>query len=236
MSTRSGWGYYGVPPLLGCKVDLFGPSTDIAQTRKKNPMIKRLDEVAVITLFVEDRPDLYSKEFYTTVFGLEVVYENADSAVVQLRNLVINLLTADNAPTLVEPTTVGDATSGARALYRSARAAQTPLTAELNRQGVALLNGPVDRPWGRRTAAFADPAGNVSGDRPSDRLVRSPQAVCGARTRRPSTPHPWVPARHGQAARFGQLLGQQLGHRWTGESSNTIRSGPSAADRCGLCG
>jgi uncharacterized glyoxalase superfamily protein PhnB len=26
---------------------------------------------------------------------------------------------------------------------------------------VALLNGPIDRPWGRRTAAFADPAGNV---------------------------------------------------------------------------
>jgi len=27
--------------------------------------------------------------------------------------------------------------------------------------GVTLLNGPVDRPWGRRTAAFADPSGNV---------------------------------------------------------------------------
>ncbi len=24
-----------------------------------------------------------------------------------------------------------------------------------------LLNGPQDRPWGRRTAAFADPAGHV---------------------------------------------------------------------------
>jgi uncharacterized glyoxalase superfamily protein PhnB len=24
-----------------------------------------------------------------------------------------------------------------------------------------LLNGPIDRPWGRRTAAFADPAGHL---------------------------------------------------------------------------
>jgi uncharacterized glyoxalase superfamily protein PhnB len=26
---------------------------------------------------------------------------------------------------------------------------------------VKLLNGPMDRPWGIRTAAFADPAGHV---------------------------------------------------------------------------
>ena len=122
-------------------------------------MIKGLDELAVITLFVEDVPAC--KEFYTTVFGLEVVYENADSAVVQLRNVVINLLTVDNAPTLVEPTTVGDATSGARALYTISVEDAHATARELEGQGVALLNGPVDRPWGRRTAAFADPAGNV---------------------------------------------------------------------------
>ena len=32
---------------------------------------------------------------------------------------------------------------------------------ELIDRGATFLNGPVDRPWGRRTAAFADPAGNV---------------------------------------------------------------------------
>jgi uncharacterized glyoxalase superfamily protein PhnB len=32
---------------------------------------------------------------------------------------------------------------------------------ELDRKGVALLNGPMDRPWGVRTASFTDPAGNV---------------------------------------------------------------------------
>ena len=32
---------------------------------------------------------------------------------------------------------------------------------QLKAHGVALLNGPVDRPWKRRTATFEDPAGNV---------------------------------------------------------------------------
>ena len=32
---------------------------------------------------------------------------------------------------------------------------------ELRRRGVELLNGPIDRPWGVRTASFADPAGHV---------------------------------------------------------------------------
>lgn len=122
-------------------------------------MIKGLDELAVITLFVEDVSAC--KDFYTNVFGLEVVYEDADSAVVKLRNLVINLLTVNNAPTLVEPTAVGDATSGARALYTLSVEDADTAAGALERQGVALLNGPVDRPWGRRTAAFADPAGNV---------------------------------------------------------------------------
>ena len=29
------------------------------------------------------------------------------------------------------------------------------------RKGVQLLNGPIDREWGKRTAAFADPDGHV---------------------------------------------------------------------------
>ena len=32
---------------------------------------------------------------------------------------------------------------------------------ELGDRGVVLLNGPVDRPWGVRTAAFRDPGGHI---------------------------------------------------------------------------
>jgi uncharacterized glyoxalase superfamily protein PhnB len=31
----------------------------------------------------------------------------------------------------------------------------------LAERGVKLLNGPMDRPWGIRTASFTDPAGNI---------------------------------------------------------------------------
>ena len=33
--------------------------------------------------------------------------------------------------------------------------------AELDARGVALLNGPMNREWGVRTASFTDPAGNI---------------------------------------------------------------------------
>jgi lactoylglutathione lyase len=33
--------------------------------------------------------------------------------------------------------------------------------AELAQRGVQLINGPVDRGWGTRTAAFSDPDGHI---------------------------------------------------------------------------
>jgi catechol 2,3-dioxygenase-like lactoylglutathione lyase family enzyme len=116
-------------------------------------------EIEVITLFVEDVDA--AKAFYVDVLEAEVIFGDEGSAVVKLSNLMINLLGIDNAPTLVEPMQVGGPAAGARALYTirvdDADAAYEELTA----RGATFLNGPVDRPWGRRTAAFADPAGNV---------------------------------------------------------------------------
>ena len=121
--------------------------------------MSRFAEVEVITLFVEDVDA--AKAFYVDVLGTEVIFGDEGSAVVKLSNLLINLLGIDNAPTLVEPMQVGGPAAGARALYTikvdNADAAHEELTA----RGATVLNGPIDRPWGRRTAAFADPAGNV---------------------------------------------------------------------------
>jgi len=33
--------------------------------------------------------------------------------------------------------------------------------ATLKERGVELLNGPMDRPWGPRTASFRDPSGQI---------------------------------------------------------------------------
>jgi len=35
------------------------------------------------------------------------------------------------------------------------------MCAELKSRGVKMLNGPIDRPWGVRTASFMDPAGHI---------------------------------------------------------------------------
>lgn len=121
-------------------------------------MIKTLGKLDVITLFVEDLPA--TKKFYTEVFGLRVIWEDESSAVVKLANLLVNLLVVDEAPTLIEPVQVASP-GGSRALLTIEVEDADAVIAELGRHGVSLLNGPIDRPWGRRTAAFADPAGNV---------------------------------------------------------------------------
>ena len=35
------------------------------------------------------------------------------------------------------------------------------MCAELVKHGVVLVNGPMDRPWGIRTACFSDPGGHI---------------------------------------------------------------------------
>ncbi|WP_299445711.1 glyoxalase superfamily protein [uncultured Phycicoccus sp.] len=112
----------------------------------------------VVTLFVEDVDA--ARVFYVDVLGTEVVFADDASAVVQFSNLMVNLLQVDHAPTLVEPATVGGAT-GARALFTIKVDDVDTAYEELSGRGASFLNGPVDRPWGRRTAALADPAGNV---------------------------------------------------------------------------
>ncbi len=75
---------------------------------------------------------------------------------------MVNLLQRERAPELVEPSTVANSAAvGVRVLFTIRVADVDAVCAELERHGVRLLNGPIDRPWGRRTAAFADPAGNV---------------------------------------------------------------------------
>jgi catechol 2,3-dioxygenase-like lactoylglutathione lyase family enzyme len=122
-------------------------------------VIKGLNKIEVITFFVEDLAAV--RAFYENVFGLEVVYSDEASAVVRLENLMINILRAERADMLVEPRPVGSPEGGARLLITIEVADANAVCEELKQHGVTILNGPIDRPWGRRTVAFADPAGNV---------------------------------------------------------------------------
>jgi len=115
--------------------------------------------VTAVTLVVEDLAA--AKEFYARAFALPVHWEDEASAVFDFGNAVINLLDAREAPELIAPAAVGAPGSGARAQYTLTVDDVDATCAVLASRDVALINGPMDRPWGKRTACFADPAGHV---------------------------------------------------------------------------
>jgi catechol 2,3-dioxygenase-like lactoylglutathione lyase family enzyme len=129
------------------------------QDSKGATMTNALNAIEVITLFVEDLEA--ARIFYRDVFGREVIYEDQVSIVLKFSNLMINLLQAREAPELIEPAAVAGPNAGSRFLLTVNVEDVNAVCLELARRGVKLLNGPLDRPWGRRTAAFADPAGHV---------------------------------------------------------------------------
>ena len=115
--------------------------------------------ISAITLFVEDLAA--AKQFYREVFGLPVMFEDPSSVVFDFGNTIINLLAAPEARELIEPASVATLEAGARVQLTITVDDVDAVCAELARRGVALLNGPMDRPWGVRTAAFRDPGGHV---------------------------------------------------------------------------
>ncbi len=115
--------------------------------------------VGAITLFCED--PRRSKAFYERVFDVQAIHEDDDAVAFKLDNTIVNLLETQAAHGLIDPAVV--ASSGAGSSFQltiwvdDADAA----CATLAERGVELLNGPIDREWGMRTAAFADPDGHV---------------------------------------------------------------------------
>jgi catechol 2,3-dioxygenase-like lactoylglutathione lyase family enzyme len=115
--------------------------------------------ISAITLFVEDLAA--TKQFYQEVFGLPVHYEDEASSVFNFGNAVINLLKVEEAPALIAPAPVAPPDAGSRFQFTIGVDDVDAMCAELARRGVTLLNGPMDRPWGIRTASFMDPAGHI---------------------------------------------------------------------------
>jgi catechol 2,3-dioxygenase-like lactoylglutathione lyase family enzyme len=115
--------------------------------------------IYAITLFVEHLD--IAKEYYQKVFGLPVVFEDDNSAVFKFGNTLINLLNITEAPGLIEPATVASHMAGSRFVFTIRVDDVDAMCAELTARGVELLNGPMDRPWGVRTASFIDPGGYI---------------------------------------------------------------------------
>ena len=115
--------------------------------------------IAAVTLFVEDLDA--AKAFYGRVFGLPVSYEDDASAVFTFGGTMINLLKVEAAHELIAPASVGGSDSGPRFQFTLQVDDVDAMCAELASRGVELLNGPMDRPWGIRTASFRDPGGHI---------------------------------------------------------------------------
>lgn len=118
-----------------------------------------LKSVGAITLFVED--PRRSQSFYEKVFALPVIWEDEDSAVFQFENTLVNLLKVSAARELIEPGSVASREAGSRFQLTIWVDDADAVSAELAEHGVELLNGPMDREWGVRTASFTDPDGHI---------------------------------------------------------------------------
>jgi catechol 2,3-dioxygenase-like lactoylglutathione lyase family enzyme len=115
--------------------------------------------IDAITLFVEDLEA--AKRFYQEVFGLPVKFEDDNSVVFEFGNTLVNLLKITAAPELIEPAVVASPEAGSRFQLTIGVDDVDAKCAELVTRGVELLNGPIDRPWGIRTASFGDPGGHI---------------------------------------------------------------------------
>jgi catechol 2,3-dioxygenase-like lactoylglutathione lyase family enzyme len=118
-----------------------------------------LKNVGAITIFVEDPKR--SKAFHEKVFDAPAVYEDDNSVAFKFENTIVNLLARREAPGLIDPAPVASAGAGASFQLTIWVDDADAVCAELAKRGVELLNGPLDREWGMRTAAFTDPDGHV---------------------------------------------------------------------------
>ena len=122
-------------------------------------MTKWSQRLSAITLFVEDLAD--AKRFYEQVFDVPLIFEDDDSAVFDFGNTLINLLAAPAVPELIEPAPMAEVAAGARMQLTLEVDDVDEVASDLQARGVELLNGPMDRPCGIRTAAFKDPSGHI---------------------------------------------------------------------------
>lgn len=118
-----------------------------------------LSGLSAVTILVQDIAA--ARAFYGTSLGLPEIWADDVSAGFNFGNTIINLLHEGEGPSLIGPTVVSPVEAGTRIMFSVFVDDANALIAQLAERGVTLINGPIDRPWGKRTACFTDPDGTV---------------------------------------------------------------------------
>lgn len=122
-------------------------------------MSESLRAVGAITMFIADVE--ISKRWYERVFDTQPIYEDENAVAFQFDTMVLNLLRSSAAHELIEPAAVAAEDSGTRFQLTIWVDDADATYAELASRGADFINGPMDRAWGMRTAAFVDPDGHI---------------------------------------------------------------------------
>lgn len=115
--------------------------------------------IFAITLLSQDLE--LSRDFYQNKLGLKEVFKDDVSSVYQAGATMINLLSVSEADVLLEPAKYDASKVGTNAVYTLKCPDVDAVAKQLQDNGVTLLSGPIDRPWGIRTAIFQDPSGHT---------------------------------------------------------------------------
>jgi lactoylglutathione lyase len=123
-------------------------------------MTQALEAVSAITLFVED--EQRSKEFYERVFDVTAVDEEPGTVILRFANLFVRLLARSEAGSeLLGRVPLAGRHAGTSVQLSIFVDDADGLCAELAGRGATIAYGPVDRPWGVRSAGFLDPDGHL---------------------------------------------------------------------------
>lgn len=119
--------------------------------------------VGRVTVFVDDVDQ--ARAFYQRIFGLPADQESHGAASFRFQNLIVALPDVPGARELIAPAAVASRGAGSRFQFTNFMDPDhcdvDAACAELAEHGVELLSGPLDRPWGKRTAVFADAGGSI---------------------------------------------------------------------------
>jgi catechol 2,3-dioxygenase-like lactoylglutathione lyase family enzyme len=137
----------------------FAPRLTARNEEPEETQVSDWPDISAITLFVEDLGA--ARTFYEAAFGLPIHFEDPHSVVFKFGDTLLNLLVESAVLELISPSASAPPEAGSRVVLTLMVDDVDETCAGLAKRGIELLNGPMDRPWGIRTASFVDPNGYI---------------------------------------------------------------------------